>query len=144
MGKPILQLDNILVNLPCMKKNQAIKTAADLLVKQGYVTDYYYDLMLKRERECETYIGNGIAIPHGVKGSETQIKNSGIVVLQFKDGIDYDGNKAYLVIGIAGRDNEHIEILSKIACIIQYKENVNKIVRCNTKKEVYDLLVDVN
>ncbi len=71
--------------------------------------------MIQREEMLTTYIGKGIAIPHGVSDAKDAIKKSGISILQFPKGIDYDGEKAYLVIGIAGVGNEHLGILANIA-----------------------------
>lgn len=135
--KPILQVENIQVNLPVMEKEEAIHLAATLLEEKGYVKQGYYSLMLQKEQECQTYIGNGVAIPHGISHSEHEILHSGIVVLQFKKPIDYDGNEVYLVIGIAGKNNEHIEILSNIACLLQDMDHVWEIVNSNDTNMIY-------
>ena len=60
--KNILPIENIFLNLPVMQKEEAIYTAAEVLRKGGYVTEAYYEAMLLKEKECETYIGNGVAI----------------------------------------------------------------------------------
>jgi len=103
MSTGILEKTNILVGLPSESKEDAIKRAAELLQKQGYVNENYHGLMLQRETECTTYIGNGVAIPHGISRSEKDILKSGIVVLQYPGGVSYNGQIAYLVIGIAGK-----------------------------------------
>ena len=76
MSTGILEKTNILVRLPSESKEEAIRRAAELLQKQGYVNENYYGLMLQRETECTTYIGNGVAIPHGISRSEKDILKS--------------------------------------------------------------------
>lgn len=142
--KQILQLENIVLDLPVMKKEEAIHLAASLLEKNGYVSADYEMRMMEKEAECQTYIGNGVAIPHGICHSEADIYHSGIVLLQFKKPISYNGNDVYLVIGIAGKDNEHIEILANIACTLQEMENVWAIVNSKDVNDVYQKLCFMN
>lgn len=140
MKQNILLKENILLNLKSMTKEEAITTAGNLLVKNGYVKENYVKSMLEKEKTCNTYIGNGIAIPHGTNDSKNEIIKSGIVILQFKKGIDYGDDKAYLVIGIAGVNDEHIEILSKIAIAIEDMNTVNKIIDSNSRTEICNIL----
>lgn len=144
MGTEILDKENILVQQKTETKEEAIRRAADLLEKRGYVNENYYALMLQREKECTTYIGNGVAIPHGISRSEKDILRSGIVVLQYPEGISYNGETARLVIGIAGKNNEHLDILANIACLLDSPENVDRIVRCKTADEIYEILMPLN
>lgn len=140
MKQDILLKENILLNLKSMSKEEAVITAGKLLVEKGYVKESYVLSMLEREKVCNTYIGNSVAIPHGTNDSKNEIMQSGIVVLQFKEGIDYGDEKAYLVMGIAGVNNEHIEILSNIAIAIEDMNTVNKIINSNNTEEIYNLL----
>lgn len=144
MSAGILEKENILAQQSPETKEEAIRKAADLLEKRGYVNENYYALMLQRETECTTYIGNGVAIPHGISRSEKDILRSGIVVLQYPDGISYNGKTAYLVIGIAGKNNEHLDILANIACLLDSQENVDRVVGCKTAGEIYELLTPLN
>jgi mannitol/fructose-specific phosphotransferase system IIA component len=114
----VLCKENIKLDLASVDKYEAIKMAGRLLVDSGCVDESYIEAMIQREDDLTTYIGNGVAIPHGVGKAKEFIKKSGLVVLQFPEGIEFDGEKAYLVIGIAGVGNEHIEILSNIATVI--------------------------
>lgn len=126
----ILRKENILLDLKSVNKEEAIKMSGRLLVDGSYVEEEYIQAMLDREELVSTYIGNGIAIPHGVGSSKDKIKKSGIVVLQFPEGVDFsDDNKAYLVLGIAGKDNEHLKILSNIATSLEDIETVEKLVK---------------
>ena len=136
---PILDEKNIILNLPLMTKREAIQKAANTLIDNGYVSQEYFMSMLERENVGTTYIGNGIAIPHGISHSSDLIHHSGIVILQFKQAIQYDSEEVHLVIGIAGKNNTHIEILSKIAIALLEMETVDHIVKSNSEQEIISL-----
>ena len=107
----VLRKENIRLGLDSVTSEEAIIMAGTMLVDSGCVSEKYIDAMFEREAIVSTFIGNGVAIPHGVGKSRGLIKKSGVVVLQYPDGIDYNDNTCYLVIGIAGKDNDHIKIL---------------------------------
>ena len=95
----------------------------------------------EREDKVSVYIGNGVAIPHGVGGSEKYIKKSGLSFLQIPEGIDFgDGKIAYLVIGIAGVDGEHLDILANIAVTCSDVEKVEQLKKATTKESVLSIL----
>ena len=100
--------------LKSVSKVEAIKAAGKLLNELGYVDEEYIPAMVKRDEIASVYMGLGIAIPHGTTDAKNKVKKSGIVVLQYPDGVDFDGEKAQLVIGIAGVGDEHLAILGKI------------------------------
>ncbi|MBC8060378.1 MAG: PTS sugar transporter subunit IIA [Clostridiaceae bacterium] len=141
MVQNILLEKNIILNLKPMAKEEAITMAGNLLVENGYVKESYVEGMVEREKVYDTYLGNGIAIPHGASSYKKEIIKSGIVVLQFKEAINYGEKKVHLVIGIAGIEDEHIEILSKIAIKIEDMETVNRIVSSNSQSEIYNILL---
>lgn len=86
-----------------------------MLVDSGYVEPAYVDAMLERENSFSTFMGNGLALPHGVESAKKNIKASGIAVMTFPEGTDWGGNQVNVVIGIAGAGEEHLQILSVIA-----------------------------
>ena len=128
----VLCRENIFLGLESVSKEEAIILAGKKLVENGYVNENYIDAMLEREKIMTTFMGMGVAIPHGINEAKKEVKKSGIVILQFPQGIDFDGEKAYLVIGIAGVGNEHLEILSNIAVALdddltdRLKDSTNK------------------
>lgn len=144
MQQAILSPENIVMNLAKVSKEEAIIAAGQMLVERGYVKDNYIQGMLEREKVCNTYIGNGVAIPHGTNGSKQDILKSGIVILQYKEGIDYGDGTAYLVIGIAGIGEEHLAILAKIALKIQDTSTVDRLVHSNHVNEIYEILLEIN
>jgi mannitol/fructose-specific phosphotransferase system IIA component len=131
----VLRKDNIKLDQVSVNKYEAIRMAGRLLVESGCVDESYIEAMLEREDDLTTYIGCGVAIPHGVGRSKEFIKKSGIVVLQFPQGVDFGDEKAYLVIGIAGVGDEHMDILSNIATVIG-DEDEEKLNKLKTTKDV--------
>jgi PTS system mannitol-specific IIC component len=136
----ILREEGILLNQEIATKDQAIRMAGELLVKNGYVKEEYIEEMLKREEISTTYIGNDIAIPHGTENAKNEVLESGISVIQVPNGVDFNGEKARVIFGIAGKDNTHLEILSNIAILCSDMENVEKIVAAKSKDEILALL----
>lgn len=121
----ILKKEGVLVNQKSISKDEAIKNVASHLQKLGYVGKDYGKYMLERELISTTYIGNYVAIPHGTVKGKQEVLKSGIVILQYPDGIDFgNGNIAYFLIGIAGKNDEHVEIISKIADVIEDEDEV--------------------
>lgn len=141
MNKNVLVEENIVLNLQSEGKYEAIERAGRLLVSNGYVNENYIQGMREREDEVSTFMGNGVAIPHGMNEYKKQILNSGIVILQYPNGVDFgDGNTAYMVIGIAGVGDEHMAILSQIALTIQYEENVEKLKNAKTPQAIMEII----
>ena len=126
-NKGILKKENIKLGLESVKRTEAIKKAGQLLVDSGYVDQDYVEAMLDREKEMSTYIGQGVAIPHGVGAAKKKIKKTGISVLQFPEGVEFEGETAYLVIAIAGVGNEHLKILANLSEMIEENESAEKL-----------------
>lgn len=118
----------------------AIQACGEVLVKQGYVRAAYIEDMMERERLVSVYVGNHVAIPHGIANSEQHILESGLSVLQIPEGVDFDGEKAYIMIGIAGRDGVHIQLLSQIALVCMEQEQVERLRRSTDKKDIMQIL----
>lgn len=113
--KELLLRENICVNCKADTQEQVIRQVGQMLVDSGYVKQSYVDGMVEREKTFSTFMGNGLALPHGVEAAKKEIKSSGIAVMTFPEGTDWDGNKVNVVIGIAGVGEEHLDILSVIA-----------------------------
>lgn len=129
-------------------KEAAIRAAGQLLVDNGHVDSSYVEAMLDRENEVTTYMGNFIAIRHGTDEAKTSIHSTGISVLQIPFGVDFsdDPNEekmAMVVFGIAGVNNEHLDLLSKIAIFCSTLDNVVKLVNAENEAEIMTLLDSV-
>ena len=142
MDLRIFNENNIELNLARESKGAAILRAGELLRKNGYVQNEYLEGMEKREQSLTTYVGNGVAIPHGLPEYIPYILKSGLVMLQYPEGVDFgEGNIAYVLIGIAGKGDEHLELLSMIALVCQEEENVTRLKLASSKQEVMQILV---
>ncbi len=120
--KGVLTEEGIKTGLASVDKETAIRAAGKLLCELGYVNEDYIDAMVEREKLVTTYMGMGVAIPHGTSNAKETVKKSGIVVMQYPDGVDFGDEKANLVIGIAGVGDEHLEILANIAGSLEDEE----------------------
>jgi mannitol PTS system EIIA component len=145
MTKEILAQENILLNVELSNKEEAIKKTGQILVDNGYVEAGYINKMLEREKITSTYMGNFVAIPHGTEDAKKSVLSSGLSVVQVPNGVDFgNGNIVKVLIGIAGKGDEHLDILSKIAIVCSEEENITKIVEANTVDEIISMFNEVN
>lgn len=141
MKQNVLKTENILLNQSSETKEEAIERVGKMLLKSGYVTPKYIEGMKKREEEFTTYIGSGIAIPHGVNEYKKEILETGLVMVQYPDGVQFGKDKtAFLVIGIAGKGDEHLSLLTKIALTVQNKENVEHLRYAKTPQAILSII----
>lgn len=143
MEQGVFTTDNIILNASFDNKYDAIKACGQILVDQGYCLDSYIDDMLERDRTACVYIGEGVAIPHGLYDSDDKIIKSGISFLQVPNGVPFENGTAYLLIGIAGKNDQHMEILSKIALVCCEKKNIEILKKSTDKNEVYRILTQI-
>ncbi len=145
MSNSILTKENIRLNMSVGSKEEAIRMTGNILVEKGYVEADYIEKMLEREELTSTYMGNFVAIPHGTEDSKDFVKESGISFIQVPDGVDFGaGNIVKLLIGIAGKNNEHLDILSNIAIVCSEEENIEKLVNAKTAEEILEIFEGVN
>lgn len=137
----IISLETVQLNAPPTDKEGAIRMAGQLLVKAGNVAPEYVEGMLAREQTMSTYIGNGVAIPHGQFDDKVSIQRTGISVVQFPEGVFWNPDEtAYLVIGIAATADEHIGVLTNLAEILEEPEEAERLVRITDPAEIVELL----
>ncbi len=117
--KQIIIADGIKLGQTPVTKEEAIQAAGELLESLGYVDGTYVAAMQEREKLVSTYIGMGVAIPHGTTQAKGTVKKTGIVFLQYPEGVDFGTEKAQLVFGIAGIGDEHLELLSKLCTLLE-------------------------
>lgn len=136
----VLAKDNILTGLKTESKDDAILRAGRLLEQKGYVRKGYAEAMLKRENESTTYMDMGIAIPHGTDEAKKDIIRSGIVILQYPEGVDFGDEKAYLIAGIAGKGDEHIEILASLGETFEDGDKLKTLMSAGDPNIIYNIL----
>jgi len=145
MSVQVLAKENIRLNVSIATKEEAISLTGQVLVDRGYVEAGYIEKMHAREVLTSTYMGNFVAIPHGTEDAKDLVKNSGISIIQVPEGVDFGGgNIVKVLIGIAGKNNEHLEILSNIAIVCSEEENIEKLVQAKTEEEILNLFAEVN
>ncbi|MBL8247869.1 MAG: phosphoenolpyruvate--protein phosphotransferase [Candidatus Competibacter sp.] len=104
-------------------KDDAIRLAGQLLADAGYIESGYIASLLKREQVANTFLGGGVAIPHGMIEDRHLIRHTGIAILQLRDGIEWnEGQKAHLVVAIAAQSDEHIAVLRRLTRLMQQPE----------------------
>jgi PTS system mannitol-specific IIA component len=140
----ILEPGNVVSAGTATTKNDAIKEAGALLVAAGAVTQAYVDSMFDREASVSTYMGNFLAIPHGTNEAKESILHSALSLVRYDTPIDWDGNPVRFAVGIAGLNNEHLAILSKIAIVFSDEDEVQKLIDAGNAGEIYALLEEVN
>ena len=124
--KDVLVRESIKLNQPSVTKEEAIRRAGELLVERGCVEPAYVDAMLEREKLVSTYMGMGIAIPHGTAQAKGTVKKTAITMVQYPDGVDFGDEKAQLVFGIAGIGDEHLDLLGKISIALDDPDTLEK------------------
>ncbi|PWU69725.1 PTS sugar transporter subunit IIA [Gracilibacillus dipsosauri] len=144
MTKDILTKDNMMLGAVLNDKEEAIRLTGNILKKNGYVEESYVDKMLEREKLTSTYIGNNVAIPHGTDDAKDAVLHTGLSVVTVPDGVDFNGEHVHILIGIAGKGEEHLEILSKIALVCAEEENIQKLIHADTKEDILAILEGVN
>ncbi|WP_252687419.1 PTS sugar transporter subunit IIA [Bacillus vallismortis] len=141
----VLAKENIKLNQTASSKEEAIKLAGQTLIDNGYVTADYIGKMFEREETSSTFMGNFIAIPHGTEETKNEVLHSGISIIQIPDGVEYGaGNTAKVVFGIAGKNNEHLDILSNIAIICSEEENIERLISAKSEEDLIAIFNEVN
>lgn len=144
MAGEVLTVGQVRIHSGSATRDEAMKEAADILEAAGAVTGDYYDAMQQREQTVSTYMGNGLAIPHGTNETKDTILASALSVVRYDGGVDWDGEPVEFVIGIAGKGDEHLEILSQIALLFSDDDDVEALKAAQTPEELFALLSGVN
>ena len=137
-----LSESNIHLNANAADKQQAIEMAASALVQADNVENGYLQGMLARELQTSTFLGNGIAIPHGTLDTRSMVKKTGVQVFQFPQGIEWgEGNIAYVVIGIAARSDEHLALLRQLTHVLSDEDTAAKLAKITDVAEFRAILM---
>jgi len=144
MAREVLNIGQVRIRNGSATREDAMKEAADILEAAGAVTGAYFDAMKQREETVSTYMGNELAIPHGTNETKDEILESALSFVRYDGGVDWDGNPVSFVVGIAGKGDEHLEILSQIALIFSDEDEVDLLKSAQTPEELFALLSSVN
>jgi PTS system mannitol-specific IIC component len=121
-------------------RDDAITTAGELLVAAGAVDASYVAAMHARERSVSTFMGNGLAIPHGTNESKSAIRRTALSFVRYPEGVDWNGKQVKFVVGIAAAGDDHLKVLQRIAEIFADKEQVARLENAATAGDVLDVL----
>src|SRR5574342_1154874 len=132
-----LERSNVQLHARVVNKTEAIHAAGNLLVGSQHMKASYIDSMLAREKVANTFLGNGIAIPHGLPQDRDLILRTGIAVLQVPDGLLWNrGETVYLVVAIAARSDEHIGILANLTNVLTDEDTVRKLAKTDNPDDI--------
>jgi mannitol PTS system EIIA component len=141
MDASLLSERTIRVRASFTDKEEAIRACGALLAEAGHIEDGYIDMMVERDRKSTVYVGNGVAMPHGTEASRRFVKSTGLAIVQVPEGVDFgDGNIARILIAIAARGEEHIDLLTEIAETCADDERLAKLIAAADPREVLALL----
>ncbi|WP_416674257.1 phosphoenolpyruvate--protein phosphotransferase [Egbenema bharatensis] len=136
LGKNSIQL-----NAQAANKADAIRQAGELLIRNGNMKPGYIDSMMNREKVAHTYLGNGIAIPHGLPHDRELILETGISVVQVPRGVEWNpGEVVYLVVGIAAKSDEHIEVLANLTQVLDDEAAVHRLAQTSDPLDIVETL----
>ncbi|MFG6476059.1 PTS sugar transporter subunit IIA [Microbacterium sp. P06] len=144
MARDVLNLGQVRIHSGGATREEAMREAADILQSAGAVTGAYFDAMQSREETVSTYMGNELAIPHGTNETKDAILESALSVVRYDGGVDWGGEPVTFVIGIAGKGDEHLEILSQIAILFSDEDEVVRLKQLDTPEALYEALAAVN
>lgn len=131
---------SISLDASAVDRDDAIRQAGAALLAVGAIDESYIDAMLERENSVSTFVGEGVAIPHGTLAGKDSVKNDALSLLRFPEGVDWDGNDVRVAIGIAARGNGHIALLSQLATILLDPAKAEALRNADTTEQVYELL----
>lgn len=136
----LLAANSIVLDASATGRDDAIRQAGQALLAAGAIEDSYIDAMLKRENSVSTFVGEGVAMPHGTLGGKHAVKTDALSLIRFPAQVDWDGNPVTIVIGIAAKGNGHIALLSQLATILLEPTRAHALRSATTTAEVYALL----
>ena len=138
----VLTIEMVRLGAQAADKVDAIRQAGEVLVKAGCIAPSYVDGMLARERVMSTYLGNGIAIPHGELADLRSVYRTGVSVLQLPEGVEWEiGERAYLVIGLASIDHKHVAVLTNLVDLLQAPESIPQLVHATDPMVIVKRLI---
>ena len=133
----------VVIQAPVRTKEEAIRLAGKLLVEAGYIAPPYIESLMKRESVSNTFLGVGVAIPHGMIEDRHHVKHTGIAVIQVPNGVQWqEGKEARLIVTIAAQSDEHIAILRRLTRLMQKEGAIEELATCTDPERIIAVLTD--
>ena len=136
----LLDRRSIVLDAVAADRDSAIRLAGQALVDVGAVTPDYVDAMIEREQSVSTYMGEGVAIPHGTLAGKDAVQRDALSFLRFPDGVEWNGQTATLAIGIAAKGDGHLAILGQLASVLVDPDKAKGLREVQTADEVLAIL----
>lgn len=136
----VLSAEAVRLGLTAADKEDALRQCGAVLVEIGAADQEYAEAILEREKSVSTYMGEGVAIPHGTDESREHIKRAALAFLQFPDGVDWNGQNATVCIAIASKSDEHLGLLSSLAMVLADPDKSARLRETDSVDEVLELL----
>ncbi|WP_405100235.1 PTS sugar transporter subunit IIA [Micromonospora sp. NBC_01412] len=136
----LLSRDAIRLDERAGSRDEAIRRCGAVLVETGAVAPAYVDAMLAREQSVSTYIGEGVAIPHGTLNSKESVQRDALAVLRFPGGVDWDGFDVRVCVAIAAAGDGHVDILAKLASVLMDPAQAERLRNSTSADEVITIL----
>jgi PTS system mannitol-specific IIC component len=143
VANDVLSVGSIVLGGSAKDRDAAIEEAGQLLLAAGAVDPAYVASMHEREQSVSTFMGNGLAIPHGTNEAKGSIRRTAISFVRYDLPLDWNGKQAEFVIGIAGAGDDHLALLSRIAEIFVDADRVAELRAARTPDEVLSVLQGV-
>ena len=140
--KEVLVKESILTGQVFSSKKEATIVAGEILFENGYIEKEYIESMLEKleTQSFATYIGNGVAIPHGMAEGSKHVKHTGISVIQVPDGVLWNEEMAYVIVGIAANSDDHMGVLAALADAIEEEDDAKELWKESSVDNIYNLL----
>jgi len=140
--KEVLIKESILTAQSFTTKQEATIAAGEILINNGYVHKEYIDSMLEKleTQSFSTYIGNGVAIPHGMSDGSKFVVHTGISIIQVPDGVLWNEEMAYVIVGIAANSDDHMGVLASLADAIEEEEDAKKLWKETSVESIFNTL----
>ena len=138
----VLIKESIFTEQAFSSKEEATIMAGEILLKNGYIEKEYIDSMLEKleTQSFATYIGNGVAIPHGMAEGSKHVNHTGISVIRVPEGVLWNEEMAYVIVGIAANSNDHMGVLSALADAIEEEDDAKKLWKETSTENIFNLL----
>jgi PTS system mannitol-specific IIA component len=135
----LLPESSMILNATAVDRDDAITQAGEALVRAGAVDSTYIAAMIERDHLVSTYVGDGIAMPHGTLTAKDDVLTDALVLLRLPAGVEWNGEHVTVVIGIAARHRRYIALISQLAAILLDPARVAAVHAAQTPEDVYAL-----
>jgi len=136
----LLDESSIKLDASASDVDDAIRQAGAALVAAGAVDDDYIEAMLERESTVSTYVGEGVAVPHGTFAAKGAVERNALALLRLETPVDWNGNEVRVVIGLAAQGRGHVGLLSRLASVLLDPERAERLRTASSADDVYAVL----